>query len=274
MGNFTRSEDEILPMKRKLVLFFILLTNYSFGQTAIIKEIKQKNPITKEIYVFPKIIIQNAKSIELKINNYLRTEILFADSGISENKIFNKVWRTNEQSPTFGDITYKVFRNDKSILSISITGQGCGAYCETGTNYFTFNLNTGDKLTLESLFTKKGIYILVDSLNISKTKKIEAKIREIQNIIKSNNFLKDKNRKEYYLEMLDLYKNCLNRKIDTEFVSDLRLIMTNKNLQIYSGRCSAHYNMAVDELWEFEYTVDVKVWIKYLTPYGFSLTKK
>ncbi len=261
-------------MNSRIILLFVLFANYSFGQNAVVKEIKQKNPITKEVYVFPNIIFNNSKTVEQKINNSLRSEILSVDSGTSVNKIFDQVWRTKEQSPTLSDITYSVIRNSQSILSLSITAEGCGAYCETGTNYFTFNLKTGNKLSLDSIFTYQGITILVDSLNRSKTGKIKAKIREIQSIIKSNKFQKDKDQKEYYLEMLDLYKDCLNKRVSLEYMSNLKFVITNKRLKIYSDRCSAHYNMAMDELWSFEYVADLKYWLKYLTSYGLGLMKK
>ncbi|HEX2683843.1 MAG TPA: hypothetical protein VHL77_07915 [Ferruginibacter sp.] len=256
-------------MKKVLFLFCLSLNKFSSGQTVLVKEIKQVNPLTKELYVFPD-IISPSKTVAQKINDHLRSEILDADPATAPRKIFDHVWRTKEQSPTVSNITYAIIRNNRSILSLSITAEGCGAYCETGTTYFTFNLHTGNKLTLDSLFTKQGAAVLVDSLNVLRSKKIKAKIRELQNILKTK---KNKTEREQYQEMLKLYRDCLDQKLSDEFFSYLGFAMTEKKIKIYSDRCSAHYNMAIDELWVFEYTIDLKNWRDHLTNLGLELIK-
>lgn len=261
-------------MKIKTLLIFIVLSKFSFCQSAIIKEIKQKNPLSGELYVFPNIILIKSDIVELKINNLLRSDILYIDTITAENKIFDQVWRVTDRSEIVSDIAYKIKYNSGYILSLSITAQGCGAYCETGTDYFTFNLHTGNKITLDSLFSKDGIQTLADSLNLSKTKKLNAEIRNIRNKLKSKKIETDKEEKELCTEMLELYTDCLTTKIDPEYVGDMKFVFKGESLSIYSDRCSAHHNMAIDELWIFEYKVNLSRWAKYLSPFGRKVISK
>lgn len=261
-------------MRCHFILILIFLTNLTFGQSVIIKKIKQINTITKEIYVFPKIIIQNSLTLSQKINTTLRFEVLNSDTGTSDNKIFNQVWRTKEQSPTIHDLSYEIIRNDKSLLSLSISGEGCGAYCETFTRYFTFSPRTGNKLTLDSFLNKKGLIIFADSLNVSKLRKIKAKIFEVQDTLKTKHVQNNKALLEYYTEMLSLYQYCIDSKITPENITNLEFLAKKNILKIYTDRCSAHYNMNVDELWAFEYVLNLNHWRKYLTNYGQTFVNK
>jgi hypothetical protein len=258
-------------MKQTILFVFILFAKFSFAQQAIINEIRQKKPGTRELYIFPKIVVTKADTIENKINNLLGSEELALDTITPESKIFEQVWGVDGGPATISNINYRINYNARYILSLSITSEGCGAYCETGTNYYTFNLQTGNRLTLDSFFTKEGISILTDSLNLSKVKKIKAKLRKVSNMLKLKSIQADKDEKKRYSGMLELYTNCLENKIDPEYV---KFMFKTNALVIYSDRCSAHYNMSIDDLWIFKYYLSLGRWGKYLTPFGKAFKNK
>ena len=77
--------------------------------------------------------------------------------------------------------------------------------------------------------------------------------------------------REYYTYMIELYNTCLDCKIEIEYISGF--IIQNGKLSILTYRCSAHFNQNVDEIGNFEYTLYLKDWRKYLTPYIMSILK-
>ena len=121
--------------------------------------------------------------------------------------------------------------------------------------------------------TKQGLKVLADSLSLSRQRKIKAKITQIQNKLKTKAVQGDKSSKGYYTEMLALYKDCLSKNITVEYISDLEFLATGNRLKVFTDRCSAHYNMAMDELWTFEYVLNLKSWQKYLTTYGQTIAE-
>jgi hypothetical protein len=79
--------------------------------------------------------------------------------------------------------------------------------------------------------------------------------------------------KERLFEMLSMYTDCLTKTIDIEFMSDIQFLIKKGKITVYSDRCSAHYNMAYDDLWTFVYSTDLKNLKKLLNRYGLSLIK-
>jgi hypothetical protein len=56
------------------------------------REIRRKNPITKERYVFPVVMIPQGTEASAKINNLIREDLLDAKPGVPERSIFKEVW--------------------------------------------------------------------------------------------------------------------------------------------------------------------------------------
>lgn len=249
-------------MKFRL-LILMCLSQIAFGQNAVIKEIRKTNPITKELYVFPKIILPNSTVNSQKINTILRYDILYLEKEVKDKKIFNEVWMTKKQMTQVANISYEVKQNDQNLLSLSISAEGCGAYCEGFTRDYTFNAKTGNLLSIDSIFTKEGLQLLVDSLNLNKTQLINEKLSEANDSLKVISIQNNVETNEYYTYMAELYTTCLESKIEIEYISGF--IIQNGKLTVSTSRCSAHFNQSVDEIGEFEYSLFLKDWKKYLT---------
>ena len=246
---------------------------FSHGQ-ALIKEIRETNPIYKTLeYSFPLVVMPQNKKVADRINNDLVSDFLDADRTKIKKSIFENVWATKEMpNPTLSDISFKVLRNDKNVLNISIFAQGCGAYCEGFTTYFTYDLKNGARVKLDSLFNEEGKKFLIDSMNKRKKEILQLKLKEIIDALETPAIQKDSLERESYKEMESLYTNCLDNEIGS--LEYQQFYITASYLHVISDRCSAHYNMAFDELWNFKFTFRLETLKKYFTDYATRFSKK
>jgi hypothetical protein len=257
-----------------LLFTFLLATLISFGQSIRVQTIKQANPITKEVYIFPKVIVLNSLTATKKINNKLRDYVLGTSANTMDANVFDSVWRTNYRMENITNLSFKVSEANASLISLSIAGESCGAYCEAFNYHVTFNTKTGNQLTLDSLFTKQGLTAFVKILNDKKRRKLTKKLDQVNQSLTLPKVKSDPAEKERFSEMLSMYTDCLGKEIDIQFISDIQFLSKNGIITVYSDRCSAHYNMAYDELWTFIYSVHLQNLKKLLSAYGLSLIKE
>jgi len=246
---------------------------FSYGQ-AKIKEIREINPIYKTLkYSFPLVVIPQNQKIADKINNNLVSDFLDADRTKIKKSIFENVWATKEMpNPTLSDISFKVLSNDRNVLNISIFAQGCGAYCEGFTTYYSYNLKSGARIVLDSLFNEEGIKLLIDSMNKKKKEILSLKLKEIKDTLSTLAVQKDSIDKESHEEMVTLYTECMDKEIKS--LGYQQFYITNSSLYVISDRCSAHYNMTIDDLWSFKFTFSLETLKPYFTNYAIRLLKK
>lgn len=270
MRQIARSVKQII-MRQSFIFVFLLLSILTYGQVTI-KEIKEVNPENKSHkYIFPLAIVSNNRLASDKINNELVSDFLDIDRKKIKTSIFENIWATKENPiPRLDYLSYKVLSNNKKILTISISAEGCGAYCEPFTNYYTFDLKTGDRVKLERLFSKTGRDLLLDSINSKKKRILKSKIKDIQDTLKTESVQSNKDDKEYFEEMQALYDHCAETNSGTS-LEYLRSYVTKTTLFISSDRCSAHYNRNLDEIGDFEFLFKLKNWRKHLTPYAIKL---
>jgi hypothetical protein len=257
----------------KFLLLLSLLPSIIYSQTADISDIKYTNSDPKSEYRFPKIHLLNNPKISEKINDSLRSQFLYVKPGCPENFIFEEVRTTPEHIAILYDINYKIIYDKKNILSLSLEAQGCGAYCEDFTEHYNFNLKTGNRIYLDSVFTPKGIIVFVEYLNSNKEKQIQKTINNIRDSLKSKTAIIDSISKSDYQERLQLYTECLQQKETKEDVPNLDFDLKDTSISVYIHRCSAHYNMTLDDLGDFKIMTDLKFWKNYLTPYGIEIIK-
>ncbi len=261
-------------MKVSFFYILLILSSSSFGQAPRVKTIKHVNPITKEIYIFPKVIVLSSDIATRKINNKLRESILNLSANTKDANIFDSVWRTDNQSPTIHNLSYRVVEISSSLISLSISGEGCGAYCESFINHFTFNVRSGNQLSLDSLFSKEGLKIFIKTLNDNKKAKLDNKLKQIDRslqLLKTNHDVEDKKRLS---GMRSIYLECLDKEIDIKYFGGTEFLIKEGRLIVYTDRCSAHYNMALDELWTFKTQTVLANNKKMLSNFGLSLIRK
>lgn len=261
-------------MRLPFLFIFLFAGLVSHGQAVKIEKIKRANPITKEIYVFPKVIIPNSPLSTQKVNKKLRETVLGILEEIPDSNIFDSVWRTGYRMENISNLSFKVDELTSSLISLTISGEGCGAYCEAFNYYFTFNSKTGNQLTLDSLFTRQGLIRLVNTINDNKRQKLNNKLKQLKYSLTLPNAKTDSSEKKQYSEMLSMYTECLEKKVDIAYINYIQFIIKSGTLIVYTDRCSRHYNMTYDELWTFVDRIILKNSKKLLNQYGLGLVAR
>ena len=262
-------------MMKKLLAFALFLYPVSSGmaQEFRIDTVQDVSPFESETtYSFPFLHHDKREIVSDSINRDLIHVFLDIEIGKEHESIFENVWGSEEQPfPVLSDISFEVLRNDTQFFSIGISAEGCGAYCEYFTEYFNYDSRTGRPIEIADLFTSKGIILLCDSLLTEKRRTIENHLAVLRN--------RDNRQELEYAEYFDdqkylnvtlrLYENCLQRS-DTLYAEYLRFSMNPLTMSIWLSRCSAHWNLPYDALWDFEYEIDLLDWKNHLSEYGKS----
>lgn len=250
---------------RIIILVFSISTNAQIN----IKKITATNPYQKKIkYEFPFIVSNANKKAAEKINDSLTLDFLDINRKKVKKSIFENVWgKSKDDIIPMSDVSYKVLYNSGNIISLSINAEGCGAYCESFTRYFSYNTKTGNKIRITDLLNKSGLKLLTDSILARKQKTLENKLQEIEDSLETASVQANNDSKEYFLQMKELYENCRTESVQLQ-INYFEFYLTKTQLFFITDRCSAHYNRAVDELDNFTFAFFIKEWNQFLTPVG------
>jgi len=253
---------------RILFVTYMCIIFTSSAQLVRIDTIKATNPYFKKShYIFPKIKIANHKVIADSINKDLISDFLQIEPNEVKKSIFENIWATSANTtPSLADISFEIHRIDRFIFSISISAEGCGAYCEYFTANYNYDLRTGKRIKMASLFTQAGLQFISDSVLSFKKLTLKNKINETKDTLKIN---MDSTEKNYYRDMLDLYETCLE-KTDEFTVEDIPCYINKNEIIFILDRCSVHYNRNLDELGDFIIPFQIKR-LKFLSNYGKKL---
>jgi hypothetical protein len=254
-----------LKMNRQFPSIILsLLTLTSCSQDYSVRKLVESNPHSPaDEYTFP-ILEGPDKKVTRKINSYLVNDQLSIELGQEKESIFENVWQKPEDPVArINHLTFKENLLNEKLYTVTISGEFCIAYCEGYDMSYTFDLEKGDLLTLDTLFSENGQEKLLSELTKYKRTLIERKIEEVKQIAQSDKL--DSGDEEYYRNMLDLYQNCNSEYAD---LKHFRYIPSQDSLQIIYGRCSAHYNRNVDELWYFNKTISIDEWSNELSEVG------
>ncbi len=260
-------------MRKIFTLFILALPCMAISQV-LVKEIKENHPEDKDReYIFPYIKAKSS-GITTRINNTLCSDFLDVERSKIKKSIFENVWPNDENSMgRLSDFSYETLHNSKRIFSISISAEGCAAYCEPFTRYYNFDLQTGKEIKLEELLTPAGKKLLLEAMNKQKKELLQQQIRSAKELLRKKGSSLDKDDKEYYEEMVEVYNNCLESQL-YKSLDYIQFSLQQKTLVVFTERCSAHVNRNVDELGEFEFGFSLANWQKHFTPYGLSLLKQ
>jgi hypothetical protein len=263
-----------MPTRFTLYFLLFLLPRLSFGRQVTIQEIKEESPLNKKYeYRFPRIVYEANKGVAAKINNTLAADFLRIDPKKVRKSLFEAVWPQQKNAmPELSEIDWIVHTNTPALFSIDIGAQGCGAYCEYFDTYYTFDLKTGERLTLKQLFTKEGLIIVRDSVNSHKKQVLQATIKTHQGLLRDTAIQLTTDNIQSVKNTIELYQDCL-AKGGIETVEDCSFYLRG-GLFIRLERCSAHYNRNLDDLGNIECSFDYIDMKQYLTPYGQQLLLK
>ena len=253
-------------MTKKLFTLTIsmILSVLLLAQNYQVSEVKESNPhFPEDVYVFPLLEGEN-EEVTSKINSYLIREQLDLEFGAEKQSIFENIWQQpSDPVARINYLTYKVELLNKRLYSVTISGEFCGAYCEGFDVTYTFDLVSGSLLILPSFFNEEGEVKLRNLLTEHKKSLINKKLAEIKNTLKTADI--DANEKDHYSQMFELYESCNSEYDDLEH---FRFIPSAKKMLIIYGRCSAHYNRALDDLSDFKKEIILSQWENDLSKLG------
>lgn len=252
-------------MKYSLLLFiFFIQLSFAQKHQFKIKEIVEVNPINKnQTYKFP--LLEGEKEISKKVNRDLIQSVLELDITQKHKSIFENIWTTKEKSiPNLSFLDYQINQLNDRVYSVTFHSEGCGAYCEEFDISFNYDVKTGNRIQLESLFSEEGKATILEKLNNQKIALIKETISKLELEKGKTNI-----RAEIvdYTKRIQLLKNCKD-KSEIDSLNYLDFKITENQIIIYSGRCSNHAMRALDEIGEFEYIFKTKNIKKLLSNFG------
>ena len=257
-------------MIKNIITFLLVLLFFSCNSDGnfSVEKIQETKPNSKELkYEFP-LLVGKPIQISKKINAEIIKDYLQLDINKEHKSIFENVWGTKEYPiPLLSDITYNINFLNKKIYSITLNAESCGAYCESFSTSYNYDVSTGNRIYLNSIFSKKGEKELLILISNKKRKEIENYLLKINNEDVLN---QDKNRIN---QTIEIYKNCLNSLPFTslEFI-DFEII--GEKLILSSERCSNHATRALDDLGDYEFTFKKNEISSLLNKYGKNILKK
>ncbi|MGF1723151.1 hypothetical protein [Photobacterium nomapromontoriensis] len=180
------------------------------------------------------------------INTFLQYEML---DKVYEESDFSKVStspfkNTEYHRRNFYFYDYKIKENT-NYIEVSISGDGCGAYCEEFTRNFVFDTYTGQPITIIDFLSPQGRIQLEQKIRDKNIERIEPYIKKEPDV----SF-------EEEHDMYIMYKYCHDDMLDEDSYANrinqnTSFELLDSGLVIKHGRCSNHALRALDEIGTF-----------------------
>lgn len=231
------------------------------------------NPITEysprnDLYIFPKFSSENS-NIDSIINNTLANDLLDNNYQDFQYSIFENIWGQGDSVPvTMFDIDYQINQSSRRLLSMEISAEGCGAYCEYFTMNYNFDVATGANIQLAELIEDSLELELLQLIKNDRINQIDSVLKEIRHVDVSK--IKDPDELEYETMRKDLFETCIQEDY-WEDLKDISFTIIDERLVVKLGRCSAHYNRNVDEIGDFKIRFSFDKLERFLSSHGKNL---
>jgi hypothetical protein len=249
------------------LLLFLLLSPCTFAATFVVKPLQYEGTMP--------FVESNNTQLAAGINEIIYQDMLElpAPKTMREGVAPTTTDIRHGQS----DISYKVLRNDASVLNIAITAERCGAYCMTHTYFYSFDASDGKKIEIDSIFTKEGFSQLDKKLIELRSARVDKELIRLNKLIE-----KYPDNYEFKEDEIDpsisiaLYETCLltiaQEGTETYPRSGSTEMKIAKNsISFLWPRCANHAMEAADPLGIFENTFSYKKIAPYLNEYGRKL---
>jgi hypothetical protein len=216
---------------------------------------------------FPFVTGANAP-VATRINNQLFIDTFQvlaparASDGLSE--VSTQTWQNQPE------IDFKVLRNDGRIFSVAVQAESCGAYCESRTLSYAFDVASGRHLGSEDIFTAAGRKALDKKLKAANLAAIQAEISRLKNEQTKAGSSKSEAAQER-TEALDMYKACAEQRQSPDADSALApgaLQIQAKAVVVSMERCSNHALRALDKVGNFSLRLSPDQLAPWLSDYG------
>ena len=221
-------------MNKTLSIFLIFIGFIAFGQSAKIDTLNLKaserfKELQSDKMNFP--IINSGKTeIDSLINFDLKNK--FTQNEYPNESIDSTLLKWAGDQIIFLD--FNVSYNRNGILSLSVSAEGCGAYCTYWTDYYNYSLKTGQALTLSDIVDTSGAFKIL--IFEQKDLQFEKQKTELKKMMLDKESGLDENTYEVALEYYEKCDNSFNLenfviKCDSlEIICDCYLPHVMKNL--------------------------------------------
>lgn len=220
------------------------------AQPVVVDTIRAMQPWPpQERFTFPHFAIPERPQRAERINRDLCADFLGVDPDTATGSIFQTVWgdAANELPQRLNSLSWTAGQPLPDLLSIMLSGEGCGAYCEEFTVHYVYDLRDGSRLRYDSLFTTEGLKAVDDTLGGHWRAAVEAQLRLIQDSLRAPGLTAEE--KEGWMEAQELYRQCIGERTGLRpYVADMEPLAGG--LRVWMARCGAHANRELDELEE------------------------
>lgn len=181
----------------------------------------------------------------------------------------------NDGPAPISDISFVVDRADQRLLALSVTAEGCGAYCEGFTRSFVFDAGNGRQVRAGDLFTPAGAEAIAALLARQRGARIKAEIAKLKAAgdpqTKAGKTKTD-DEHESSLEAATMFEGCLPlytevARGETPLDRD-ELRIKGAGVMLVRGRCSNHAMQALDSIGEFSNALTLNELSPHLNAYG------
>ena len=260
--------------KRWLSWTMTLVVAHATAQSVVVDTITAMQPWAPYAeFTFPHVTAPGRTELAQRINRDACIGLLEIDPDTAKGSIFQLAWGEPARglSQRLNSLTWNSGQPLPELLTLSFSGEGCGAYCEGFTVHYNYDLRDGQRLKFDSLFTVKGRTAVDDTLRKHWQAVVKRQIRSIQDSLDVAGVSAD-NRARWE-DALNMYRQCLLERTDQRpYVADLE--PRGQELRVYIARCSAHSDQDMDDLGEVNIDLSYEWLGPYLRPEFASLFRK
>ncbi len=209
-------------------------------------------------------ILEGDSAICKKVNNQLINDVFFIDT-IPDN--FNGILKTlkvGEQWMGVSQLSYKVNLLNQKFYSVTISGEGCGAYCESFDRSLNFNLETGELVKTDQLFTSEGKQKVLSFISGEKMKQVSEQISDAEVALAKPDLSADE--RELAEGIWGVFTACME-SADYKDLDYVEFEVFPDRILLRSGRCSNHVSRAYDEIGNFIFDLPVAKWDNFTSAY-------
>ncbi|MEO8762522.1 MAG: hypothetical protein ABI388_12920 [Bacteroidia bacterium] len=141
-------------------------------------------------------------------------------------------------------MSYEVTYNKKNILSLTINGQGCGAYCSDWRTFFNFNTETGNSITLNDILKIDKIESFKQLVLKRKTEELIAHKEELAEEVKKKEIDAD----NYHWAIEEIDSNCIKS------ISLVQFSLSDTQLEIIDDCEFPHVIRFIEPSYKLNYT--------------------
>lgn len=221
-------------------------------------------------------IVAGQPKITKKINDYLYIDLLQTPAPANATDGVTRHPNKDAYDALAGttSLEYKVNVSNDKLLTIAVSSEYCGAYCEEGETSYSFDALSGRHILLEDIFNPDSMEPLKSRLYQARITTLKQTIKGLQQELAANRIKDKKNPEVSELEdKVTMYQTCLTEQAQLNkepgYSDELgSFTLDAKGVSFAHGRCSNHAMRALDEIDVFHNTLDYKALRPYFTNYA------